>query len=103
MVALTIPGVEEWGANEASLPQLTSCASALLHFFSFFRARVPWHTEIFLVNPLPRIPRRHALTSFSILSNIRLVSWGVQRNGKDLAMLRFRIFPTRRVRRASKR
>src|SRR5579859_91900 len=23
-------------------------------------------------------PRRHALTSFSILSNIRLVSWGVQ-------------------------
>src|SRR5947199_4597684 len=27
-----------------------------------------------------------ALTSFSLLSNIRRVYWGVQRNGKDLAM-----------------
>ncbi len=27
-----------------------------------------------------------ALTSFSLLSNIRAVYWGVQRNGKDLAM-----------------
>src|SRR5258708_40365185 len=42
--------------------------------------------------------RRRALTSFSILSNIRLVSWGFQWNGKDLAMLRFKIFPTRRGR-----
>jgi hypothetical protein len=50
-----------------------------------------------------RNPFAYALTSFSILSNIRPVSWGVPFNGKDLAMFRRNFFPTRRARYAPRR
>ncbi len=93
------PGIDSSGAaDEASLPQLTPCASGSLHFIyrvpvrRNFRRRAScsgWRRTL--------QPSKDALTSFSILSNIRPGFWGVPCNGKDLAMFRWNIFSIRRA------
>jgi hypothetical protein len=56
----------------------------------FFSPRLPskYTPELFPNKINYLLPRRGALTNFFNLGNIRFVSWGIQWNGKDLAMFR---------------
>src|SRR5258708_1078523 len=68
------------GGIGGSLSQLFPSASEFLHS-TIYSARIGLRLQA--DGNFPSSTRKHALTYFSILSNIRPVSWGVQWNAKD--------------------